>query len=275
MKIAVFYEHIAEAAQQENITPVKSIYEKVKSFGIDAVEIDYDRAVKEEDFLFRDLKEADLSVSCMYGFFDFVHGSTVEDGKRMVDFADKHDIRKVMLIPGFLKKVEFIPFLYQKKLDKMIVALTNICEYAKSRNIMVVLEDFDGKEAPFATAEQLSVFLKRIPDLYCAFDTGNFLYSGEDSLKVLPVFLDRIRHVHCKDRTFTAKEGEEPKETVDGKKMYSCAVGSGCIQMKEILDQIIGSGYDGYLSIEHFGSLNQLSDMEKSAAYLKNFCDVH
>ena len=63
MKIAVFYEHIAEAAQQENITPVKSIYEKVKSFGIDAVEIDYERAVKEEDFLFRDLEEADLSVS--------------------------------------------------------------------------------------------------------------------------------------------------------------------------------------------------------------------
>lgn len=275
MKIAVFYEHIAEAAQQENITPVKSIYEKVKSFGIDAVEIDYERAVKEEDFLFRDLEEADLSVSCMYGFFDFAHESTVEDGKRMVDFADKHNIRKIMLIPGFLKKVEFIPFLYQKKLDKMIVALTNICEYAKSRNIMVVLEDFDGKEAPFSTAEQLSVFLKRIPDLYCAFDTGNFLYSGEDSLKVLPVFLDRIRHVHCKDRTFTAKEGEEPKETVDGKKMYSCAVGSGCIRMKEILDQIIGSGYDDYLSIEHFGSLNQLSDMEKSAAYLKKFCDIH
>ena len=78
--------------------------------------------------------------------------------------------------------------------------------------------------------------------------------------------------MHCKDRSFTAKEGEEPKETVDGKKMYSCAVGSGCIQMKEILDQIIASGYDGYLSIEHFGSLDQLSDMERSAAYLKNFC---
>ena len=110
-----------------------------------------------------------------------------------------------MLIPGFLKKVEFIPFLYQKKLDKMIMALKDICGYAKRRNIMVVLEDFDGKEAPFATAEQLSVFLKRIPDLYCAFDTGNFLYSGEDSLKVLPLFIDRIRHVHCKDRSFTAK----------------------------------------------------------------------
>ena len=271
MKIAVFYEHIAEAAQQNHISPVKGLYEKVKSFGIDAVEIDYDRAVKEEESLFSDLKEADLSVSCMYGFFDFAPQSTIEDGKRMIDFAEKHGIRKVMLIPGFLKKVEFIPFFYQKKLDKMIVALRNICEYAKSRNVMVVLEDFDGREAPFATAKQLSVFFEKIPDLYCAFDTGNFLYSGEDSLKVLPLFIGRIRHVHCKDRTFTAKEGEEPKETVDGKKMYSCAVGSGCIQMKEILDQIIANGYDGYLSIEHFGSLDQLSDMEKSAAYLKNF----
>ncbi len=272
MKIAVFYDHIEEAARQNHIKPVKNIYKNVRSFGIDAVELDYERAVKEEDFLFKNLKEADFSVSCMYGFFDFAHGNTVEDGRRMVDFAEKHDIRRIMLIPGFLKKVEFIPFLYQKKLDKMIMALKDICEYAKRRNIMVVLEDFDGKEAPFATAEQLSVFLKRIPDLYCAFDTGNFLYSGEDSLKVLPLFIDRIRHVHCKDRSFTAKEGEEPKETVDGKKMYSCAVGSGCIQMKEILDQIIASGYDGYLSIEHFGSLDQLSDMERSAAYLKNFC---
>lgn len=272
MKIAVFYDHIEEAARQNHIKPVKNIYKNVRSFGIDAVELDYERAVKEEASLFKNLKEADFSVSCMYGFFDFAHGSTVEDGRRMVDFAEKHDIRRIMLIPGFLKKVEFIHFLYQKKLDKMIMALKDICGYAKRRNIMVVLEDFDGKEAPFATAEQLSVFLKRIPDLYCAFDTGNFLYSGEDSLKVLPLFIDRIRHVHCKDRSFTAKEGEEPKETVDGKKMYSCAVGSGCIQMKEILDQIIASGYDGYLSIEHFGSLDQLSDMERSAAYLKNFC---
>ena len=86
MKIAVFYDHIEEAARQNHIKPVKNIYKNVRSFGIDAVELDYDRAVKEEASLFKNLKEADLSVSCMYGFFDFAHGNTVEDGRRMVDF---------------------------------------------------------------------------------------------------------------------------------------------------------------------------------------------
>ena len=65
MKIAVFYEHIEEAARQNHIKPVKNIYQNIRSFGIDAVELDYDRAVKEEASLFRDLKEADFSVSCM------------------------------------------------------------------------------------------------------------------------------------------------------------------------------------------------------------------
>ena len=109
MKIAVFYDHIEEAARQNHIKPVKNIYKNVRSFGIDAVELDYERAVKEEASLFKNLKEADFSVSCMYGFFDFAHGNTVEDGRRMVDFAEKHDIRRIMLIPGFLS-----PFFIRK-----------------------------------------------------------------------------------------------------------------------------------------------------------------
>ena len=36
---------------------------------------------------------------------------------------------------------------------------------AKEKNIMVVLEDFDGNTAPFATAKQLTYFYKNIPVL--------------------------------------------------------------------------------------------------------------
>ena len=46
MKIAVFYDHIEEAARQNHIKPVKNIYKNVRSFGIDAVELDYESAVK-------------------------------------------------------------------------------------------------------------------------------------------------------------------------------------------------------------------------------------
>ncbi len=53
--------------------------------------------------------------------------------------------------------------------------------------------------------------------------------------------------------------------------MYSCAVGSGCIKMKEIIEKVIGTGYDDYFAIEHFGSLTQLNDMIKSVEWLQQF----
>ena len=269
MKISVFYEHIAEAALQENKS-VEKIFEKVSSYGISGVEIENTRLMKEKDRIVNALSKAGLSISCMYGFFDFSHTDSIKDGIDMVNLADELKIKKIMLIPGFLKKYEFLPFIYKKRVDKMVKDLKNICDYAKKKGIMTVLEDFDGKEAPFATSKQLLYFLNHITDLYCAFDTGNFLYSEEDSLEVLPLFIDRIGHVHCKDRTFQKKEGEVPKATVKGREMYSCAVGKGCIKMKDIVEKILEAGYDDYFAIEHFGSLNQLEDMKNSAKFLEN-----
>lgn len=268
MKISVFYEHIAEAAKQENKS-VEKICQLASYCGISGVEIENTRLINEKENVIRALKLSGLEISCMYGFFDFCHGQSIEDGFKMVDLADELKIKKIMLIPGFLKKYEFLPFLYKSKVDKMIDILKNVCNYAKTKNIMVVLEDFDGKEAPFATSNQLLYFMKKVPGLYCAFDTGNFLYSEEDSFEILPLFIDRIGHVHCKDRTFQVKEGEVPKPTVKGRNMYSCAVGSGCIKMKEIVEKILESGYDDYFAIEHFGSLNQLKDMKDSAKWLE------
>ena len=148
--------------------------------------------------------------------------------------------------------------------------LKKVCIYAKEKDIMVVLEDFDDKIAPFATAKQLTYFYENIPELYCAFDTGNFLYSEEDALEVLPLFIDNIGHVHCKDRSFDVKEGEIPKATVKGRNMYSAPVGNGVIPMKEIVNRILAKGYHDYFAIEHFGSLNQLKDMELSAGWFRN-----
>lgn len=268
MKISVFYEHIIEAAKQENM-PVEKICTQVSSLGITGVEIENTRLIEDKESVLKILKGASLSISCMYGFFDFAHSKDYKSGIEMIDLADELKIKKVMLIPGFLKKYEFLPFFYKRKVDKMVSALRNICSYAKDKNIMVGLEDFDGKEAPFATSGQLLYFLDNIPDLYCVFDTGNFLYSEEESLEVLPLFLKRIGHVHCKDRTFKVKDGETPKPTIKGRNMYSCAVGSGCIHMKELMNQIFESGYDDYFAIEHFGSLHQLKDIKSSVRWME------
>lgn len=268
MKFSVFYDHIVEAAKQEKRT-VESVCKEVSTYDISGVEIENTRLMNEREEVLSVLEAADMEISCMYGFFDFAHTSTISDGLDMVNLADELKIKKIMLIPGPLTRREFYPFIYQKKVKKMTDIMSEICKYAKSKNIMVVLEDFDHKDYPYATSKQLLHFLKSVPDLYCTFDTGNFLYSEEDSFKVLPLFLDKIRHVHCKDRTFQVKEGEVPKATVKGRNMYSSPVGSGCIKMKEILDIIIENGYDDYLAIEHFDSLCQLQDIKTSVKWLE------
>ncbi len=208
----------------------------------------------------------------------------LEKGFDMVRLARQFSVGKIMLIPGFVSKKDVHPkrlslilgrearsSRYHRHVKNMMSALKKICEQAGKSGVTVVLEDFDDEKAPFATASQLKHFLEEVPGLYCAFDTGNFLYSEEDAFEVLPMFLPRIRHVHCKDRTFEKKEGETPKETVKGREMYSCAVGSGCIPMERILDEILASGYEDYFAIEHFGSLSQLQDMEQSARWLAEY----
>ena len=114
MKISVFYEHIAEAALQENKS-VENICEKVFSYGISGVEIENTRLMKEKERIVNALSKAGLSISCMYGFFDFSHSDSIKEGIDMVNLADELKIKKIMLIPGFLKKYEFLPFIYKKR----------------------------------------------------------------------------------------------------------------------------------------------------------------
>lgn len=270
MKISVFYEHILEAAAQSSMS-VLDTCRAVNSYGIMGVEIEDKRLMENNEEIIKILRQTDLEISCIYGFFDFSHKDDGKEGYKIVDLAKRNGVKKVMPIPGFVKGIERIPFIYKIKMERMAAALTDVCSYAKENGITTVLEDFDDKAAPYCNMAGLKYFMDHVEGLGCAFDTGNFLYSGEDSHEALSEFMGKISHVHCKDRTWQEKEGEIPKETIKGRKMYSCAVGSGCIKMQEIVEKIIISGYDDYFAIEHFGSLCQLEDMKESAKWLHNF----
>lgn len=271
MKISVFYEHIREAARQTG-KPVEEVFALVKGFGIDGIEIEDRVLLEDETTIMQLLRENQMEVSCIYGFFDYSHGNDLQRGYELIDFAKKYSIRKIMIIPGFLKDCEWkLSFLRNRCIKRMITNMTILSEYAGKNQVQMVLEDFDDAPAYYKDAARLEFMLSKIKGLKCAFDTGNFLYSEEDSYEVLPRFIDKIAHVHCKDRTFEQKEGKEAKATISGRKMYPSAVGSGCIRMKEIVEAILSTGYDDYFAIEHFGSLHQLQDMEKSAMWLKNF----
>ena len=271
MKISVFYDHMREAAQQNHIS-IDEVMKKAVSFGIKGIEIEDRALIDDRENICNLLLNNHMEISCIYGFFDYSHNSDLKRGFELIDLAAELSVKKIMVIPGFLSDKEWKHSMMRNHCVKQMITSMNILsKYASNHGVMMVLEDFDDKSAYYKDAEGLSFFLSNINGLKCAFDTGNFLYSEEDSLEVLPKFLSNIGHVHCKDRTFERKEGETPKDTIKGRPMYSSPVGSGCIKMKKIVEQILSSGYDDYFAIEHFGSLHQLEDMEASAAWLSKF----
>ena len=111
-------------------------------------------------------------------------------------------------------------------------------------------------------------FLDVIPDLKVAFDTGNFVFSGDDVIEAKNEFFSRTIHVHLKDRLWSTTGKGDPKECVDGRLLWPCAVGEGDIPMDEIIDDLKNIEYDGYVMAEFFGISSYSYAIEKSADYL-------
>lgn len=52
--------------------------------------------------------------------------------------------------------------------------------------------------------------------------------------------------------------------------MFHSSAGSGVVPMKEIIISLIKDGYDGWFTVEHYGSRNMLTDAGKSVEFLIN-----
>lgn len=276
MKISVFFDHVKQASVEESCS-IEKILDSIKKAGISGIEME-DRDLFDKDYDYLEMiKKSGMKISCVYGFYTLSKEDEIKRAYKTVDFAKENDIKNLMFIPGFLNSLELkIPFLAKRKADKYLEGLSKVVDYAKENGICMLLEDFDNRIAYFSTSKGLSYFIDNIKDLYCTFDTGNFLYSEEDALTVLPLFLKKIKHVHLKDRSLSdlsKNKEEKPLLTIKGRELFSSPVGFGCIPMKEIIQDILETGYDGYFAIEHFGSVEMLSFMLKSAEFLSQYSE--
>ncbi len=273
-RISVFYEHMAEAMKQENIT-LDEVCAAVKRFGFDGVELDANRLKNEVGTILPALQKAGLSVNGIYNFFDFgsANGSPESDSTETLRILRECvNIRGNcrLAVPGFLTEDELVrgSAKYEARRLRMAASLTELTAAAAKRGITVVMEEFDNLTAPYSRADELMWFMQHVPGLRCGFDTGNFLYNEEDAVKNFSLFRPYIASVHCKDRTFTENTGS-PCVTVANRKLYPVAVGDGNLPIEKMMRVLLDSGYTGSFAAEHFGSIEQLKCMERSAAFLK------
>lgn len=263
MRLTVFYDHIRQAEGQTGKSFEEIAHALVKA-GVSGVELDYGELVKEPRRLCARLKRAGLPVSCVYAFFDWGSPGNGLDYRRVIRRLSRCHVTHLLAVPGFVRDGQD----REECRAQMAQTLAECCRYAGRYGISVGMEDFDDARATFACTEELLWYLEQVPELSCTFDTGNFLYSGEDALAAWEKLKNRVGYVHCKDRSFAVKEKEEPKLTISGRAMYSAPVGSGVIPMQELVKRLRESGYDGVFAMEHFGSQSMYEDMLASAAWL-------
>lgn len=242
MKISVFYNHILTASAQTGLT-VEQVLSRVRGFGIEAVELDLDEVKPSRAELKKQLQDADIAVSSMYAFFDFGNVPKAEPGFCFIDTAEELGAAKVLVIPGFIDETKE-PREREIALNRMVGVLRDMCDYAEQKNMIVTMEDFDDAHAPFSSSDELLWFMEQVPKLRCTFDTGNFIYSGENELEAFEKLKDKIVHVHCKDRSLDAQNGGTPKVSTNGTKLFPSPVGYGCISMEEIINRLFASGYN-------------------------------
>ena len=278
MKISVFYDHILQAAEQTGKSLPALLHEAGEA-GIEAVEMRLSCFLENEAVL-ELLKEAGLSVSCLYEFYEMEKGLASPVEERHVLAAAQAGVERILVVPGFLagqeaevrkacagSEEETVAYMEQNEsIRHMADGLVRMTALGRKYGVTVTVEDFDDAASPLNGMYGIRWFLKRVPDLKFTLDMGNFAHAGEDVLAAAALLEPYIAHVHCKDR------GEEPSLQKQGginKGLLPVAVGDGYIPIGMMVKELIKKGYNGYFAIEHFDAPNQEESILRSAAYLK------
>lgn len=245
MKTAVFYENIHDGAVATGVA-VHDALQRLRDEGMEMLYISVDSWIRDRKELTKSLELLDLPIEGMHGFCDFAREPATLRYREMIDLAAEAGAGNLLFVPGMLSTENT-----RTALETMVAGMKAAVEYGKQKNLPILMEDFDGLLAPYNCIAGLQYFFEYVPGLECAYDTGNFAIFQEDELQAFDRFADKIRTVHLKDRTRERRhEGDNPCGCADGSCVYTCAVGSGYIQMDAIIKKLKSQDYKGNVIIE-------------------------
>lgn len=257
MKRATFLAHVTEAARQRHI-PEERMLHTVREWGFEALEL-HSEALNKDTV--RRVRDAGFAISSVYRLCNYAQAGEWDAVRRFLQDAAEAGSRRVMILPSDMTAGDPAP-----QLERLAEHLHRTCEEAAPYGITVLLEDFDGEGSPCCRLEHLQFLLQAVPTVGLTFDTGNFLYSGQDTWEAFLLLKGRLSHLHLKDRCLTPiGEGDHPMPTPDGRLLYPCPVGTGMLPIPAILQAAREQGYDGYAVAEHFGAADQYAYLQKDA----------
>ena len=245
-RISIFFDHVSEIAQQEKIS-IRNAAQQVKLLGVEGIDV----RVSMRETQLKMLDSLGFQHACAIADIDFVKGEQPEAVRQALNFMHRHNYSRLLLIPGLLPENASSELV--DNVCKRIVAFTN---EAQKEGIDVMVEDYDNPRSPCYNTQTLDRLFAESPKLNHVFDTGNYLFCGENVITALHHFRERIHHVHLKDRKALNDRA-------------SLAIGTGIVPLKTVVNELLQSGYEGWFCIEHFGAPSMLEFTKQSVANIK------
>jgi sugar phosphate isomerase/epimerase len=158
----------------------------------------------------------------------------IAEAKAFIDLAEQINCPYVRIFPNEFPKDQD----HQKTIEYVANGLLTVGEYAKARNVTVLMEthgDFSRSEDVLKTME-----MANHPNVGLIWDVANmWTETKEPPAEVYKKLKKYIRHTHIKDAKLLADD-----------KIQYVFIGKGDVPILEAIDLLSNGGYKGYYSFE-------------------------
>ncbi len=225
-------------------------FEYVKNKGLEAVEFTVNHDVDAQDFLAKAPKIKEYSEK--YGVSVGSMGrwgmqridekgeiipSALSDDKAVIDAAE------IIGCPVYNVGVNYTESLgFYENCRKAIEYISILLDYAKGKGIKLATYNCDWSNFVY-NDKAWSVVHTALPELGIKYDASHCIGRGDDYLKELRDWGDRVYHVHLKGVV-----------EIDGSRYDDAPAGLDQINWGALLDVLYTKNYDGMLSIEPHSS---------------------
>ena len=256
-KISIFYDHIRTVAQQEGIS-FREAATKVREIGYEGVDMKVLQAFENPKEM-RILDSLGFKYACAIADIDYGAGDQPEMEEKVMRALEYYRsyFDQLLLVPGLMPEGGT-----DEDRAAVRARIAAFVSKAAEEGFSVMVEDYDNPRSPCYNTERLDSLFALSPKLGLVFDTGNFIYAGEDALESFAHLRDRIEHVHLKDR-------------VSPDDMHCVPAGSGCVPISQIVHTLVSEGYNGWLTVEQYGSRQMLADCRTAFENVKKELGGH
>jgi sugar phosphate isomerase/epimerase len=266
----------AQALQEGKIS-LETLMAKVKKIGIDGLEIFLSDLIADPVTLRRYqslLKANDLKLACIDAVCDFVSTDAVERSRAVdhlriaIETAAQFGCTRVMHA-GSTEK----PDISMDDGRKMIVdAVASQVDLARKTGVTLMLEDFGMSPNLICRASDCLKIIDLChggEQVKFTFDTGNFIFAGENPEKNLDILLPTIHHVHVK--AWRKLVDRKPGDTGEYGGYIGCPINEGVVSNEKLVRRIRTTGYTGWFSIECGAIADPFDAVNRDYALLKRW----